>query len=527
MAMRSMSRRDAFRFLGAAGVALAGCKADDAETSSAEGDLNPFRCGNGDPSPSVTAKAPAEFRGYEKVVILMMENRSFDHYFGHLSLPRSLGGEGRTDVDGFKGNEKQYLTQNGARTAFKPFAAQGYEIGDIDHEWAACHGQFNGGKMDGFIQMHFEDLERKRLGQPANCDKVCAAIGDPLAYYTRKDTPVFHQLLDNYTLCDRWFSSVMGPTWPNRFYLHAATSCGVTNNSKVDIAAKPKDNTQARTIWHEFDDKCISAVNYAGDFAFVTGGFGPFNFRVLNNKIFGSSSTSGGDRGEPATSPTWGTATFEEACNLGILPTVSIIDPSFVIAPCDDHPPHDVQAGQAFVASIYKLLTANEEQWNKTLFIITYDEHGSFYDHVAPPSVSQDERPDFRQLGFRVPALVIGPNVKKNYVSHEQYDHVSFLSTVTRRFGLTPLNARVSAANDVRDAIDLNALETANRPSPIKLASVSLSESRVHESIRTSLGQSELADLHLGGPATLEQKRRATSELLGVFDRLGTASIRG
>ncbi len=165
----------------------------------------------------------------------MMENRSFDHYFGHLSLPTSLGGEGRIDVDGFKGNEMQYLAQGSARTAFKPFAVTGYGIGDIDHEWAACHGQFNGGKMDGFIQMHFEDLERKRLRQPANCDKVRAAIGDPLAYYTRKDTPVFHQLLDNYTLCDRWFSSVMGPTWPNRLYLDAATSCGVKSNVTVSF----------------------------------------------------------------------------------------------------------------------------------------------------------------------------------------------------------------------------------------------------------------------------------------------------
>ena len=104
---------------------------------------------------------------------------------------------------------------------------------------------------------------------------------------------------------------------------------------------------------------------------------------------------------------------------------------------------------------------------------------------------------------------------------------VSFLSTVTRRFGLTPLNARVSAANDVRDCIDRDALETASTPSPIKLANVSLSESRVHESIRESRGQSELADIRWGGPATLEMKRRATSEMLGVFDRLGVANIRG
>ena len=526
--MRSMSRRDAFRFLGATGVALAGCKSEDDGTGSVEGDLNPFRCGNGDKFAAATAKAPEELRGYEKVVILMMENRSFDHYFGHLSLPTSLGGEGRIDVDGFKGNEMQYLAQGGARTAFKPFAANGYEIGDIDHEWAACHGQFNGGKMDGFIQMHFADLERKRLAQTANCGKVCAAVGDPMAYYTRKDTPVFHQLLDNYALCDRWFSSVMGPTWPNRFYLHAATSCGEKANNKIAIAKKPKDDTQARTIWHEASDKCVSAVNYSVDVAFELGGFGALNGTITNNVVFGKSPKRTSGPHDNVTMPaSWENASFEEACTYGCLPTISVIDPAFVLAPCDDHPPHDVQAGQAFVASIYKLLTSNEEQWNKTLFIITYDEHGSFYDHVAPPSVAEDERPEFRQLGFRVPALVIGPNVKKNYVSHVQYDHVSFLSTISRRFGLTPLNARVSAANDVRDAIDRDALETANRPSPIKLATVTLSESRVHESIRNSLGQSELADRNLGGPATLEQKRRATSELLGVFDRLGTASIRG
>ena len=523
-----MTRRDAFRLLGAAGVTIAGCKSADEEAAAASaGDLNLFgSCGSYDRS-GTPSSAPEELRKYEKVVILMMENRSFDHYFGHLSLPTELGGEGRTDVDGLTGSEVQYLANGGDRTAYASFAAQTYAIGDIDHEWAACHGQFNGGQMDGFIQMHFADLERKRLAQTANCGKVCAAVGDPMAYYTRKDTPVFHQLLDNYALCDRWFSSVMGPTWPNRFYLHAATSCGEKANNKIAIAKKPKDDTQARTIWHEASDKCVSAVNYSVDVAFELGGFGALNGTITNNVVFGKSPKRTSGPHDNVTMPaSWENASFEEACTYGCLPTISVIDPSFVLAPCDDHPPHDVQAGQAFVASIYKLLTSNEEQWNKTLFIITYDEHGSFYDHVVPPSVAEDERPEFRQLGFRVPALVIGPNVKKNYVSHVQYDHVSFLSTISRRFGLTPLNARVSAANDVRDCIDRDALETASTPSPIKLASVSLSESRVHESIRNSRGQSELADIRWGGPATLEMKRRATSGMLGVFDRLGTANIR-
>jgi phospholipase C len=365
--------------------------------------------------------------------------------------------------------------------------------------------------MDGFIRMHFLDLQK----QKRECGSTCAALGDPMSYYTRQDTPVLHQLFDNYALCDRWFSSVMGPTWPNRFYLHCATAMGRKTNDSIDIDSDPGPG-QTRTIWHELHDKCVSAMNYAVDFSFVTGGFGLIN-STPQGKVFNWQKNKGSNDNE---------VTFEEACTAGTLPLVSVIDPGFVTTPCDEHPPHDVGAGQAFIASIYKMLTSNQAQWEKTLFIVAYDEHGSFYDHVAPPQVgAEEERPEFRQLGFRVPALVIGPYIKKNHVSHVQYDHVSFLSTVTRRFGLTPLNQRVVKANDVRDCIDLDALERAGAPSPIALRSVSLSESLVHESIKESLGQSELAQAVMGRGATLEEKRRATDQLLAAYDRLGVATV--
>lgn len=522
----TMTRREALKLLGAAGLSVAGCAEDRDETSESDDALNPFRCGNTVDravGQSVDA-APPELRKYEKIVVLMMENRSFDHYFGHLSMPKSLGGEGRTDVDGLRGDEVQFLDRGQGREQFRLFhAGSDYTLGDIAHEWDDCHGQFNAGAMDGFIEMHVRELDRVARGQ-AKCGgstfhEKCARLGDAMAYYKRQDTPVLHQLFDHYALCDRWFSSVMGPTWPNRFYLHAATSCGIKENSRMDIAKVPTGPRQARTLWHELDSRCISAVNYSVDVPWNMGGFG-VNVRVLGNPVFSRS------RAEAPPILTWSNASFEEACAMGILPTVSIIDPAFILSPCDDHPPHDVKAGQAFIAAIYKMLTSNEEQWSKTLFIITYDEHGSFYDHVTPPKVLEDERPEFQQLGFRVPSLVIGPYVKKNYVSHAQYDHVSFLSTVTRRFGLTPLNRRVATANDVRDCIDRNLVETDRLPaSPVKLQTVALSESRVHESIRFSLGQSELADIRFGGPATLEQKRRGTDELLTALDRLGVAQI--
>lgn len=513
----SFSRRDALKLLG--GLALAGCAAESNEEETGA-DQGAFRfCGSREgqrSSDAARTSAPPELQRYEKIVVLMMENRSFDHYFGHLSLPTSMGGEGRTDVDGLRGDEVQYLTRPGGGVeAFKPFLATNHKLGDVDHSWDACHKQFNGGRMDGFIQHHFEDLAQS---DDRGCGRKCAGLADPMAYFGRNDTPVLHQLLDNYALCDRWFSSVMGPTWPNRCYLHAGTSTGLKKNKRMDTSRHPSAN-EARTIWHELNDKCISAACYSMDVPWALGGLS-LSLSLATKPIHPR------PRSNDRNNHTPDVESFEEACEKGTLPAVSVIDPAFIFAPCDDHPPHDIKAGQAFIAMIYKMLTKNEDQWKKTLFIITYDEHGSFYDHVTPPSVPEDENPEFRQLGFRVPSLVIGPYVKKNYVSHVQYDHVSFLSTVTRRFGLNPLNRRVAATNDVRDCIDMNLIETAGAPpSPMRLQSVRLSESLVHESIKDSLGQSELAEVVYGGPATLEQKKRATDQMLMAFDRMGVATI--
>src|SRR5262249_43666112 len=159
-----------------------------------------------------------------------------------------------------------------------------------------------------------------------------------------------------------------GPTWPNRDYLHAATSCGVMTNAKMAIASEPDSPNEARTIWHELDHKCISAISYCVDVPWNLGGFG-FNFRVQSNAIWESPSSGGNGESNSNRS----TASFEQACREGTLPTVSIIDPGFSLTPCDDHPPHDIAAGQAFIATIYRMLTSNLEQWSRTLFIICYD----------------------------------------------------------------------------------------------------------------------------------------------------------
>src|SRR5678816_4162938 len=228
-----LSRRSALQALSAfsaipGSLALGGCSGSPEEEE--------------DDNAAVTA-GPELLKRYKKIVVLIMENRSFDHYFGHLSLPRAEGGEGRTDVNGFK-SLAAHTNKDLNGNPVGIFKSTNYAIGDIDHEWGACHEQFGNGKNDGFVSAHQKDLENLKTdprvnpdaqkdGKRANCygqkvdldqDSRCADPKDPMAFYTRQDTPVYHQFADEYALCDNWFASVMGPTWPNRFYLHAGTS---------------------------------------------------------------------------------------------------------------------------------------------------------------------------------------------------------------------------------------------------------------------------------------------------------------
>jgi phospholipase C len=222
----------------------------------------------------------------------------------------------------------------------------------------------------------------------------------------------------------------MGPTWPNRFYLHAATSGG--NKGNTPIVGSPP------TIWDRLKAKGISCRNYnAGIVHWMTGGF-PLRHNDVKQTISNF---------------------FSQAQN-GTLPQFSIIDPDYQAN--DDHPSHDIMRGQAFIASVYKAL-AESPLWSKTLLVITYDEHGGFYDHVAPPKTT-DERAEFEQLGFRVPAFVIGPTVKKGYVSKKQYEHVSVLATLRTRFEIADLNARMTATNDISDCIDATKVKSPNVP---------------------------------------------------------------
>lgn len=414
----------------------------------------------------------------DTIVVVMMENRSFDHYFGSSAISGDT-----LVVNGLTGDETNPRVDG---TPVQVFNLTNFQPADPPHGWESCHLQWNLGANDGFVIEH-------ELEHPDSYSEV-------MGYHIRSQIPVLYALADEYVLCDHWYSAVMGPTWPNRFYMHAASSGGVTSNTS---------NTTLTTIWDQLAEAGITHTNYYSDLPWAWGAF-------LN----------------PLLSYTESIDSFFSAAEAGTLPAFSIIDPNFGILPGgaggnDDHPDHDISLGQIFLASVYQAL-ANSPQWGRCLLIITYDEHGGFYDHVSPPT-TVDERPEFQQLGFRVPSLVIGPFVRRGCVDSTQLEHVSIVSTAMRRFGLAPLNERVTATNDVSSAINPEYFENPRPPAPIPQMSISVSEVLA----RRGTGQEELLAMVQRGEIPLPADRRHPNSshdvalrMLEHASRLGVVKLR-
>jgi phospholipase C len=390
--------------------------------------------------------------GITTVVYLMMENRSYDHYLGGRAL-EGLGGDGlraglsNPDLDGMPVEPYPAPDDRGAAAA---------SVCDIDppHNWDASHLQFNAGEMDGFVTVH----------QRSHGNRVGAT--EPMKYLRRANLPITWALADAYTSCDRWFCSVMGGTLPNRAYWHTGTSFGIDNNTEV---LEKFSSVPVPTIYNRLEDKGVDWAYYYGTLAVVSllGAPGPYQLDLGPNDGTGRIRRFG--------DATIGAGQFFKDAAAGNLPSVVYIDPAFFYN--DDHPPVHPILGQELIAAVYTAL-ARSPQWNNCLLVVTYDEHGGYYDHVAPPTTTDDtlERfgvDGFQQLGFRVPTLVVGPYVKQGHVSSVQYDHTSGLKHLQTMFGLEPLTARAEAANDLMDCIDLERLEAGEPAPPISLPAIS------------------------------------------------------
>jgi phospholipase C len=400
--------------------------------------------------PAPTDEAAARLDQIDHIVVVMLENRSFDHMLGYLSLPAELGGRNRSDVDGLRGPDTNFNMHDGTRYRIHHLAQTQFmgEAEDPDHSPGSVDEQLeNGGArfVDNFARI-----------SAARAEKLKVPVPDPglvMGYYDSDDLPVYDHLAAEYCVVDRWFSSVAGATWPNRLYALAGQAAGSRDDIAVPLYELPTfirylDEANVTWRWYSFDPGTLRAV----DPAYRLSGhdhFGYVDARKLSirEEVVGKLTEKG--------------SLLDDAA-AGQLPAVSWIDPRFkdlrVLGPDsnDDHPPSDVLAGQDLILTVYHALSS-APTWPKTLMIVTYDEHGGFYDHVAPPTAT-DDHPDFQRLGVRVPALLISPLVAPGSTSTAvlggdfHFDHTSIMKTIFTRFcnvdGQIPrMTARTAAAN--------------------------------------------------------------------------------
>lgn len=475
-----ITRRDALKRMGALAGMAAGSKFLSA-------------CGSDDDGPV----------GITTYVYLMLENRTYDHVFGARKLQGMAG-------DGLTASMANPDMNGNQVSVFEPSMSE-MCVADPPHGWEVSRLQFNNGAMDGFVR----EYQVAEPNEPAR---------QPMQYLTRTHAPVSWALADNYTLCDRWFASVMGPTLPNRAYWHAATSFGLKTNN--DVLTK-FSNVPVPTIYNRLSDKNVDWAYYSGPLAVASllGNPGPYMLDL------GPADGTGHIRkfSSYADQPDDPNGQFFKDAKAGKLPPVVYIDPFF--GENDDHPPlHPVMA-QALIAAVYNAL-AQSPQWKNTLLLITYDEHGGFYDHVPPPLTTDDTLEKFgvdgfKQLGFRVPTMVVGPYVKKNHVSNVTYDHTSALKHLTTAFGLEPLNARAEAANDLSDCIDMDRLARGEWAEPVDVPAINLADYAQYMggmckgmSFRTKDPISEWADLNPGSVMDTRSEAETAAYHRGIMAAL-------
>jgi phospholipase C len=411
----------------AATAALAAC------SNGSDGSAN----GTNDASPSTrrgtgarTLRDPKD-APFDHVVILMMENRSFDHLLGW--LPGAEGeqaGLAYPDLDG----TTHPTWDNGDDW-------QGCRWEDPGHQWPQGQKHLNGGKGDGFL------FTQVREGETTPIDLW------PISYYGPDALPILGTLAREYTTFDHYFAALNAGTWPNRLYqIAAATDVDVTGTILSNGVAIPGSKIQT-TIWDRAKD------------AGLTSGY--FHWGEPMTSVFDSK------KYEDITHPI---DDFFTAAKAGTLPNITFVEPDYTSASefmgtsNDMHPHGSIRVGDGFIQRVYKAVTQSP-QWDKTVLVVNFDEWGGFYDHVVPPNVSDDNvnpnpgpHPDYSQLGFRVPCVLVSPWSPKAIVHEGPYEHCSVLRMIEWRWGLEPMSTRDKTAKNLAEQLDFSL----RRP-PVKL----------------------------------------------------------
>ncbi|KAJ3273689.1 hypothetical protein HDV01_003968 [Terramyces sp. JEL0728] len=354
----------------------------------------------------------------KNIIVLMLENRSFDHLIG------SLKQYGWPELNGLNGNETG-ITPNGAKFQVSQFSSE-YEQFDPGHAMSDITTQIYGSCCN------VNDLSPTMMGFGLNAQSAAnkpvnmsTALSTTFGYHTNDSIPVITTIANEYSLIDDWFSSVPGPTFPNRHFLHCASSLGLTDNRLL------KEGLKCKTIYENLDEKNVSWRIYHSQAAGTTT---LMYYNISSQPSFKANMLPFNQ--------------FITDMKNGNISQFTYLDPD--LGDADYHPPAHTAKGEAYVKQVYDAVR-NSPVWNETLLLITFDEHGGFFDHVPPPKnvpipdnstvtpMSGDF--SFGRLGPRVPAILVSPWVPKNMIFRSAYDdrnfdHTSVSATLKRFFGL-------------------------------------------------------------------------------------------
>ncbi|MCD0483137.1 phospholipase [Streptacidiphilus sp. ASG 303] len=366
---------------------------------------------------------PGSLRDVEHVVLLMQENRSFDHYFGTLAGVRGFGDPAALVLS--SGRDVFHQPDPGSPDGFLlPFHLDTHRtsaqaIPSTGHAWEVQHESWNYGRMDRWVRAH----------RRADGDNGPFTMG----YYTRDDIPFHYALAESFTVCDHYFSSVMGPTWPNRLYWMTGTiDPGGTLGGPVIANKAPEpyrwttyaERLQAAGVsWRVYQQEDNYGCNLLTRFA-------SFRRSRPGDPLY--------ERGLAALPA----GSFEEDALNDRLPAVSWIIPTSYQC---EHPDYLPAAGADYIASKIEAIAANPEVWAKTAFVLSYDENDGLFDHVPPP-VPRPDTPDEVVgglpigAGFRVPCVVVSPWTVGGWVASEPFDHTSQLRFLERVTGVREPN---------------------------------------------------------------------------------------
>ena len=420
------------------------------------------------------------------IVVLMMENHSYDNYLGTLA--------GRGDglpVDAAGAPAAVNVLPNGQRVGAYHLPSTVQVGGNPTQAWRASHLSDDGGTCGGFATSVWQTVPG---GDPAI----------PMGYWSETDLPFYHGLARAFPVADRWFCSCLGPTFPNRRFLISGTANGLIDDLPWDLVDYPA----AGTIFDALSRHDISWVNYHNVHPVLVvlkrllGGGGLVLLRRLaavGRWIPGVTNAVRGNKSYTADLYPLGlagalrhlrtTSRFFTDAAAGTLPAVSIVDPDF--GAYSEENPQDISDGEAFAAAVINAVMRGPG-WESTLLLWTYDEHGGYYDHVPPPAaVAPDDVParnwqlstpwmrrllgwlapkqlarlanvddgpaTYDHYGFRVPAVIVSPFARPDFVLHDVLDHASVLKLIEEKWNLAPLTRRDDAAVSPLGALDLQA----------------------------------------------------------------------